>query len=51
MNRKEKILRYLNKDGYGIELGPSHNPIASKKEGYKVHIIESRAINPEIQTP
>ncbi|MDT8405684.1 MAG: methyltransferase domain-containing protein [Methylococcales bacterium] len=40
MNRKEKILQHIDKDGYGIEIGPSHNPIASKKEGYKVQIID-----------
>lgn len=40
MNRQEKILRYINKNGHGIEIGPSHEPIASKKNGYKVHIID-----------
>ncbi len=40
MNRKEKILRYIDKNGYGIEIGPSHNPIAPKKDGYKTHIID-----------
>lgn len=40
MNRKEKVLRHINKNGNGIEIGPSHNPIAPKKEGYKVHIID-----------
>jgi 2-polyprenyl-3-methyl-5-hydroxy-6-metoxy-1,4-benzoquinol methylase len=40
MNRKEKIIRHINKYGYGIEIGPSHNPIAPKKEGFKVHIVD-----------
>ena len=40
MNRAQKILRHIDKDGYGVEIGPSHNPIASKKDGYKVHIID-----------
>ncbi len=40
MNRKEKALRHINKKGRGIEIGPSHNPLAPKKEGYKVHIID-----------
>lgn len=40
MNRKEKVLRYINKNGHGIEVGPSHRPIAPKKEGYKSHIID-----------
>ena len=40
MNRKEKVLRYITQNGHGIEIGPSHNPIAPKKKGYKVHIID-----------
>ena len=40
MNRKEKAFRHLNPNGQGIEIGPGPNPIASKKEGYKVHIID-----------
>jgi len=40
MNRNEKVLRHINKNGHGIEIGPSHNPIAPKRDGYKVHIID-----------
>ena len=40
MNRNEKILRHINKKGRGLEIGPSHNPVAPKREGYKVHIID-----------
>ena len=40
MNRETKILQHIKKDGYGIEIGPSHSPIAPKKNGYKVHIID-----------
>lgn len=40
MNRKLKILRHINKKGVGIEIGPSHNPIAPKKEGFNVQIID-----------
>lgn len=40
MNRNEKVLRHINKNGHGIEIGPSHNPIAPKRGGYKVHIID-----------
>ena len=40
MNRREKILKYTKKDGYGVEIGPSHNPIAPKRDGYKTHIID-----------
>lgn len=40
MKNKEKVLQYIKRDGVGIEIGPSHNPIATKKEGYRVHIID-----------
>lgn len=40
MTREEKIFRHIDKNGYGIEIGPSHNPIAAKKDGYKTHIID-----------
>lgn len=40
MNDKEIILRYINKEGQGLEIGPSHNPVAPKKEGFNVHIID-----------
>lgn len=39
-NRNEKVLCHINKDGYGIEIGPSFSPIAPKSEGYKVHVID-----------
>lgn len=41
MNRKDKVLRHVNTHGHGIEIGPSHNPLAPKKEGYKVHIVDN----------
>ncbi len=40
MNRKEILLLRINEDGHGIEIGPSYNPIAPKRDGYKVHIID-----------
>jgi predicted SAM-dependent methyltransferase len=40
MNDNKKVLRYINQNGQGLEIGPSHNPVAPKKEGYKVHIID-----------
>ncbi len=30
----------MNLSGQGLEIGPSHSPIAPKKEGYRVHIID-----------
>ncbi|VAX10735.1 SAM-dependent methyltransferase [hydrothermal vent metagenome] len=40
MTRNEKILFGLNKEGIGIEIGASHRPVAPKKDGYHVHIID-----------
>ena len=40
MTREEKLLLHLKKDGIGVEIGASHAPIASKKGGYNVHIID-----------
>jgi 2-polyprenyl-3-methyl-5-hydroxy-6-metoxy-1,4-benzoquinol methylase len=40
MNRNEKILKHINKNGIGIEVGPSHRPVAPKRDGYNVHIID-----------
>ena len=40
MNRKRKALLHINQRGQGLEIGPSHNPIAPKKDGYNVHIID-----------
>jgi SAM-dependent methyltransferase len=40
MNRNEKLLKYVSKDGLGMEVGPSFNPIAPKKDGYNVQIID-----------
>ena len=38
MTRNEKVLQSINKKGNGIR--PNHNPIAPKKEGFNVHIID-----------
>jgi SAM-dependent methyltransferase len=40
MTRNEKILAHIQKSGHGIEIGPSHAPIAPKKDGYRVDIID-----------
>jgi hypothetical protein len=40
VKREEKILKLIDKAGYGVEIGPSYNPIAPKKAGYKVHVID-----------
>ena len=40
LSREKKALFLLDKHGAGLEIGPSHNPIAPKKEGYNVHILD-----------
>ena len=38
--RIEKVLLEINTSGKGLEIGPSHNPIAPKSAGYKVEIVD-----------
>lgn len=40
MTRIDKALYALNKNGMGLEIGPSHNPIAPKSKGFNVHILD-----------
>jgi len=40
MDRREKVLKYIQKDVCGVEIGPSFNPFAPKKEGFNVEIID-----------
>lgn len=40
LGRHEKVMAGLKRDGPGLEIGPSHNPIAPKREGYNVHILD-----------
>ncbi len=40
MSREEIILKYIDKNEFGLEIGPSHRPIASKKDGFKVHTLD-----------
>lgn len=40
MGRNKKIQKLILRDGYGIEIGPSYAPIAPKKEGFSVEIID-----------
>ena len=39
-NRKQTLLQGVNINTYGLEIGPSFRPIAPKKEGYKVKVID-----------
>jgi hypothetical protein len=38
--RKAKMLSFIDATKPGIEIGPSHNPVCPKSEGYKVEIID-----------
>ncbi|WP_051632452.1 glycosyltransferase [Nitrincola lacisaponensis] len=40
LTRENKILWGLDTQGKGLEIGPSHNPIAPKKKGYDVEILD-----------
>lgn len=40
LSRKEKVFCLIDKSGLGLEMGPSHNPLAPKKEGFNVKIVD-----------
>jgi hypothetical protein len=40
MNRVETLRKFIQHDMPGLEIGPSHSPIAPKCEGYRVEIID-----------
>jgi SAM-dependent methyltransferase len=40
LSRKEKALFLVKKEGLGLEIGPSHNPLAPKSDGYHVEILD-----------
>ncbi len=40
MNRNATLLEHLDKEGLGLEIGPSHRPAAAKKDGFNVEIID-----------
>lgn len=39
-DRQEKLLRWVDKNGKGLEIGPSHRPMTPKSEGYDVEIVD-----------
>lgn len=39
-SREKAVFHLIDKNGLGLEIGPSHNPLAPKREGYNVHIID-----------
>jgi 2-polyprenyl-3-methyl-5-hydroxy-6-metoxy-1,4-benzoquinol methylase len=40
MGRKSKVFHCLDPKGLGLEIGPSHSPIAPKREGFNVKILD-----------
>jgi SAM-dependent methyltransferase len=38
--RETSVFHLIDKQGLGLEIGPSHNPLAPKKKGYNVHILD-----------
>lgn len=38
--REAKIFHLVDREGLGLEIGPSHNPVAPKKSGFKVHTLD-----------
>jgi SAM-dependent methyltransferase len=39
-SRNEKIFHLIDKSGLGLEIGPSYNPIAPKRDGWNVEIAD-----------
>lgn len=40
LTRNQILLKYARRDEIGLEIGPSHNPIAKKSDGFNVKIID-----------
>lgn len=40
LDRRAKILEQIRQSGTGLEIGPSHSPLASKSEGFDVRILD-----------
>lgn len=40
MTRFEQMTKFLNLDGVGLEIGPSHDPLVPKSSGRKVEILD-----------
>ena len=40
MDRVDKVLHLVDRQGFGLEIGPSHSPIAPKKAGFNVEILD-----------
>jgi predicted SAM-dependent methyltransferase len=40
VRREDKVFHLIDKKGLGLEIGPSYNPIAPKKAGFNVRILD-----------
>lgn len=40
INRINRVFHFVNPQGKGLEVGPSHNPIAPKSKGFDVEIVD-----------
>jgi hypothetical protein len=40
LDRRELLLSLFDPSGVGLEIGPSHNPLLPKSEGYRVEILD-----------
>jgi hypothetical protein len=40
MTREETILTHIRRDGLGLEIGADCSPIAPKKRGFRVHVLD-----------
>lgn len=40
MARQDILFARINKNGLGLEIGPSHNPVAPKRQGFNVEIVD-----------
>lgn len=40
MTREKIILSHLRRNGLGLEIGAGCSPIAPKKQGFRVHVLE-----------
>lgn len=40
LDRVEKALALVDRDGLGLEFGPSHSPVAAKRAGFRVHTVD-----------
>lgn len=39
-DRNARFFRFLKRDGAGLEIGPSHSPIAPKRDGFNVKVVD-----------